>query len=103
GNDQEVFAWKVSDGSVVRGFRGKSRIPWAVGWSEGDAGLAWGNINRADARGLHQLQHSFLLTEFSLGPAPGNYKVAQHKSGGWELRRLDPTRLEVSRNGKPVR
>ncbi len=66
-----MFVWKVEDGSLVHHLAGKGRPVWGVGWSDDGRRIAWGHTGGdLTFNKTHPLEREFDLDDLRLGGRP---------------------------------
>jgi WD40 repeat protein len=70
GNEQDIFVWRRSDGSVLHRLAGKGRSNYSAAWSPDGSAIAWGSTNWGNSfKATCPLELSFDLSELAIGEA----------------------------------
>jgi WD40 repeat protein len=101
GDDNEMFVWRISDGSLIHKIAGAGRAVWAVGAGLGNK-IIGGNTNRGSALPMTRpLEFAFDLERLEFIPKPVPFKIAQQQIGPYTVKQTNFTTLEITHEGKP--
>jgi WD40 repeat protein len=105
GHDQDVYVWRMVDGSIAHHLVGKGRPLWGAGWSPDGRTVGWGNDWRGGDlfEATTPLERSFNLQTFEFGSSPdAAFQRVRLRQGDLSLRRSGPTTLAVWRGGQQI-